>query len=204
MHKHLLGGLVLSLVLILAVLGALLLDRSPTPQDADPLQRVLSEYGVQLDLAAEVDSIAELPGHTTILARSGSDRLRIAITTDLDPADAPTRVAEVLAVIDNLFGDRQAPYPGQLSNTLRCPDEYKPRSLPRGPWAEAVLGLYANDRLAFGGCSEDLLRYHATVGIFYDPGTRRLFQVEYFASLDDDEDRGPEVVASFSRTEGRP
>ncbi len=200
MQKRLLGGLVLSLLAILAVLAVLLLDRPAPPAAPDPLQAALADYGVRLDLSATLDSRTELPGHTTLLATSGADRLRVAVTTDLAPADAPARVAELQAVIDNLFGDRQAPYPGQLSNTLQCPEEYKPEALPRGTWADAMIGLYANDRLAFGGCSEDLLRYHATVGIFYDPHTRRLFQVEYFASLDGADDRGPAVVASFSRT----
>ena len=114
----------------------------------------------------------------------------------------------MLAVIVNLFGDRQAPYPGQLSHTLQCPARFQPQDLPHDGEVLARLSLYANDRLAYGGCSEDLLRYHATVAMVYDADAQRLFQVEAFAALGteladtDAAARGASLVDGFALRPG--
>jgi hypothetical protein len=202
--RGLIAGLVGTLVIGLGVLAALTLR--PTPAPLTPAQARLARAGVALALPAEAQVLRaeeEAGRLQTALLSVGSDQLRLRITEGLDAAGAAARVEEVRQVMDNLFEDRQAPYPGQLSNTLRCPDEYRPTPVePRGE-ALAMVGLYANERLAFGGCSEDLLRYRATVGFFYDPSSRRLLRVEYFAALDAP-DAGPDLLRSLTLAAGSP
>jgi len=197
--RALIAGLVLTLAAGIAVLLVLL--TRPVEVPLSPLEVRLAATGVQLELPPEALLLradpAEGPLNSALFA-IGEDQLRLRVTPDLDAAAAAARVLETRQVIDNLFGDRQAPYPGQLSHTLRCPDRFQPAAVePRGE-ALAMLTLYANDRLTFGGCSEDLLRYHATVGFFHDPVGRRLFQVEYFAALESQRpDPGPALLRSL-------
>lgn len=202
MNRGLVLGLAASLVAVLAVLVVLLLTRPQPQAPTGELAMALATLGVSMDVDGQLTRVDDAAGRVSLLAELGGDRLRLRVDQDLDAAAADARIVEIRAVIDNLFGDRQAPYPGQLSNTLQCPERYQPEELPRGTWARSVIGLYANDRLAYGGCSEDLLRYHATVGFFYDAPGQRLFQVEYFAALDGEGDRGPAAVGSFSLAEG--
>lgn len=199
--RGLLAGLVLTLLAGLAVLAALLLRREAP---ASPAEAALAAAGVQLDLPddAQVLRSAQRDGRpASALLALGDDRLRLRVTEGLDAGDAEARVQELRRVLEGLFEDRQAPYPGQLSNTLRCPERFRPEAIaPRGEALELV-GLYANDRLGFGGCSEDLLRYRATVGYFYDPAGRRLLQLTYFADLDGP-DAGPALLGGLHLSGG--
>ncbi|MSP56300.1 MAG: hypothetical protein EXR69_11965 [Myxococcales bacterium] len=187
-----------SLVVILGAGFALLVD-GPAPAPQSELSRALGAVGASIDVPATVSTlnVQEAGGSLqSILAADGAARLRIRVTEGLDRDAAAKRVKDVRSMIDGLFEPRQAPYPGELSHTLQCPEEYQPMDVVERGDALALLQLYANDRLTFGGCSADLLRYHTTVGYFYSAGSRRLFGVEYFAIVGGD-DNGLRVVQSF-------
>lgn len=127
----------------------------------------------------------------------GADRMRVRVTTELGPGEGAALAREERALLDGLFEDHQAPYPGALSNTLRCADELRPADVePRGD-ALYLVQLYANDRYAFGGCAEDLLRYRATAGAWFDEGRAELIRVEYFEPKEGSTNRGPDVLRSL-------
>jgi hypothetical protein len=170
-----------TLALGLALLAVLLLR---PPQAQHPVEAMLASAGLALELPPHAAiEWADADGERLSAAsvEIGSDRLRIRVLHDLDPAAADTAVVEQRLQISELFEDRQAPYPGQLSNTLRCPEMYQPQPLALEEPARWMVRLYANDRMAFGGCSDDLLHYQATVGLFYDRVGQRLVRLEYFA-----------------------
>jgi hypothetical protein len=172
-----------SLAMLVLVLGVLLATRTPTVSAVDQALSTVSA-SVMVPKGATVAQARMNGDHLALVVVDiTGDRLRITVTEDLDSTAAQRRTDDVLAVIHNLFGDRQAPYPGQLSHTLQCPARFQPQDLPHDGETLARLSLYANDRLAYGGCSEDLLRYHATVSMVYDADAQRLFQVEAFAAL---------------------
>ncbi len=130
----------------------------------------------------------------SMLAERGEERLRIHVAWDLDAMAGPQRIQQSRAIIDGLYGERQAPYPGELSNTLKCPEEYRPTDIsPMGAAAQLV-HLYANERYAFGGCNPDLLAYRATVGMYYDESRRRFVEMTFFAPLEG-VDSGPTILA---------
>lgn len=191
-------GLSATLVGLLA-LGASLVMNAPAP--LTEVERWLATVGVSLDLpptATPLD-VQEHDGVlTSMLVADGDVRLRVKVTEGLSWAEAAVRAADQQAVITGLFEDHQAPYPGQLSNTLTCPDTYLPSSevLKRGLILGA-LHLYANDRLAYGGCSPDLLRYRSTVAWAYDGATSRLFTLEYHIPIDRP-DIGMDVMNSLT------
>lgn len=176
----------------------LLPEPSDTVRPASPLAANLGSLGLDLDLStsATVDR-ADVEENRLVhmLVHDGDARVRIRATHDLDPAAAERRIAEARQRIDALFGERQAPYPGELSNTLKCPEAFKPVDhTPRGT-AHTLVRLYANERLAFGGCADDLLAYRVTIGQYYDPASRRLVEVEYFSPRAAAADPGPDVLA---------
>ena len=102
-----------------------------------------------------------------------------------DAAAAAGYVDDQRVMIESLFHDRQAPYPGQLSTTLQCPDELKPvRGDTAGdPLLGLLYGLRANDRFAYGGCSEDLLTHHAALALFFCEERHQMVKVEYFTPV---------------------
>lgn len=198
MNGRTLATLAGSLGLLVVVLVVLLQTRPAPPSE---LARLLDTVTARVDapLGAQITEVdLDGPRLRQVVADVGGDRLRVRVTGGLDPETAATRIDEHVAVVFNQFGDRQAPYPGQLSHTLQCPEKFQPVLLPSLGAAVSAVGLYANDRLAYGGCSEDLLRYRATIGFFYEPTSEQMMQVEYFSALDGRPDRGAEVVAAFS------
>lgn len=164
---------------------------------ADPLALHLETVGAAITPAGEAVPLRVVaPGGTFSegLYAIGDDRLRIRVAeTGVEGAQmAEQERARILG----LFEERQAPYPGALSNALRCPEALRPAELPDRAGAVFLLSLFANDRMAFGACAEDLLRYRATVGAFVDRAGSRLVRVEYFEPKEA-EPRGPDTVRSF-------
>ncbi len=187
-----------SLVVGLAVLLGLLLRRSREPPS--PVRAMFASVGMASVLpqgAVILASEAQQGVLSSALVAVGDDRLRVMVVDDLDEAGAGAAVQEQWVHLASLFEDRQAPYPGQLSHTLVCPQAYRPERLEPVGQVRLLVRLYANDRLAYGGCSDDLLHYRATLGMVYDPGGRRLVRVEYFAPKQAAGDRDLEVVRSF-------
>ncbi len=198
MYGRLIALLLASLLAGSAALIYLLLPARESA--AGEVEELLATVGAAIDLSgdAEVLRAERSEGRLrSALVGIGEDRLRIRVSEELDSAAAEALVNESRALIENLFADRQAPYPGQLSHTLRCPERYLPVEVaPRGP-ALAMLRLFANSRLAFGGCSDDLLRYSATVAFFYDETAGRLFRAEYFSAKENPVDPGADLLRTF-------
>ncbi len=173
---------------------------------ADPLAVGLASVGAAVTVTGPVAALGvDAPRGVLVsgLYALGDDRLRLRVTAGLGPGEAAALALQERALIEGLFEDHQAPYPGALSTTLRCPDELRPAEVePRGG-ALFLLGLQANDRLAFGGCAEDLLHYRATVGAFQDGGGTLLIRIEYFEPKDEINSRGPDVLRSFRWTAAR-
>lgn len=180
-------------------LGVLALSPADSSVDAVPsaLQANLASVGLSLqlsDAAAVSRADVETGRLVHMLVEDRDARVRIRVSHDVDAVDAERRIAEARQRIDALFGERQAPYPGELSNSLKCPEAFKPTDhTPRGA-ARTLVRLYANERLAYGGCADDLLAYRSTVGQYYDPDAARLIQVEYHSPRAAD-DPGPAVLA---------
>jgi len=143
----------------LAGVGALL----PTETRAEPLKVVFD--GLQLR-----DGLYGL----------GNDRVRIRVTPGLTAEAATALAGDERSLILGLFTDHQAPYPGALSTTLQCPATLLPVEAEPVAGAEYALTLFANERFAFGGCAEDLLKFRATVAAFFGADEGLLLRIEFF------------------------
>ena len=196
----LLGGLV--------ALGILL----TTPADgipdggSSPLVANLASIGLSFSLSsAAVVGRADVEDGRLMhmLIEDGPARLRLRISHGLSPDEAERRIEAARQRLDSLYGERQAPYPGELSNSLKCPEAFKPVDHTPAGTAASLVRLYANDRLAFGGCADELLTYRASVAQYYAPSQGRLVQAEYYWPRAQPSDPGPALLSS-ARFDGVP
>lgn len=158
-------------------------------QEASGFSADLESVGVDLAVPEPVGVVQKEAGAAGLeeaVYTIGEDRLHLRVARGLDPAAGARMAADSEALILGLFEDHQAPYPGALSNTLQCSPALRPQPLEPKAGAVFLLTLLANDRYVFGGCADDLLRFHATVGAWYDAAWGELVRIEYF------EPRGPE------------
>lgn len=189
----------------LAALGILLTtpgDNAPGVSSS-PLATNLASIGfsVSLSSAATVGRADVEDGRLVhMLIEDGPGRLRLRVSHGVSPSDAQRRIESARERLDALYGERQAPYPGELSNSLKCPDAFKPVDhTPLGS-AASLVRLYANDRLAFGGCADELLTYRASVAQYYAPSQGRLVQAEYFWPREQSSDPGPALLSGARLT----
>lgn len=67
-------------------------------------------------------------------------------------------------LLNSIYQDHQAPYPGQITQVLSCPKDLRPRPLPEKEDPEAKRKgflLMANDREVFGACEAGKVHFHA-------------------------------------------
>lgn len=94
-------------------------------------------------------------------------------------------------LLESLFSQTAAPYPGVITNVIECPEEFKPKIV------EAENGtmytFFAGERFTYGICTQDLIVYYSTYGIFECKND--IFEVNVFSEKEGEE---PErIVESF-------
>ena len=195
------AGVSLALGLMTVVLVGVIALILGTSQTADPLREALESVEAQITVASSPEILraeAKEGRLQTALAAIGDDRLRVRVFDDHDSSSAQALSSDMRAQLLNLFGDRQAPYPGQLSQTLTCPERFLPVELETSGDMLLQMQFFANERFGYGGCDESLLAYRSTMALFYFPGSGQFFQLEYFEPVETEVLKGPEVLASFT------
>lgn len=112
-----------------------------------------------------------------LLAERDREVIRVKTVDGLDGPGAETYIREQSLMLLGVFDPRLPPYPEFMTRASGCPDKYSPvRKEGRlGPYYL----LYAGKRLTYGGCSEDLIEYRASIGFFYLPKEKRVIRFEY-------------------------
>ncbi len=67
-------------------------------------------------------------------------------------------------LLKSAYQEQDAPYPGQITKTVRCPVNFRPRPLPMREDAAAIRKgflLMANDRRVFGACDASVIKFYA-------------------------------------------
>ena len=90
----------------------------------------------------------------------------------------------------NLYKPAASPYSEAITNILGCDTEFWPVeiAIENGK----AFSLFANERMSFGVCSTDLIKYKAAYGVF-DCGVKGVFEVGVFSQSDGAE----EVIKKF-------
>lgn len=110
--------------------------------------------------------------------------LKIEAITGIDKASADLLLEDEALTVKALYEAALSPYPGEISNQIVCNERFKPVF----GTAEAKLNfsyfaLFATDRLTYGACSEDLVKYKAILAWAYCEKKKTLYRFELFAPL---------------------
>lgn len=125
-------------------------------------------------------------GEGHLVAGRDMEIIRIKTVDGLDGPGVEAYIKEQSAMLLGVFDPRLPPYPEFMTRASGCPDKYKPVR-KEGRYGPYYL-LYAGKRLTYGGCSEDLIEYRASIGFFYLPEKKRVIRLEYFIPKDRDID----------------
>lgn len=173
----------------LIALAVLVFRAWPGP-DRDDLRAALADLGLHSDDSRGYEVVEDRTrGAVRVLAGAADgNRISVKRVGDLSRSEATAYVEDRRVMLESLFLERQAPYPGQLSATLSCPDAFKPISHDVAGHAtlRLLVELYANDRFAYGGCADDILTYHAALGVHVCDGGASVVEVEVFTPRDGD------------------
>lgn len=132
---------------------------------------------------------------------SGDSLVRVQRVLDVSASDAEVLTRARIAQIEGQYKPARSPYPGVISDTVVCAQQYMP-SFRDGVLPSKIVyrsfSAYANDRLQYGPCTEQQARYGAEAVLFYCQNTKQLYEVEMFIPLSLYKQKG-EGVFSFDR-----
>ncbi|MBI2592748.1 MAG: hypothetical protein HYW37_01115 [Candidatus Colwellbacteria bacterium] len=95
-------------------------------------------------------------------------------------------------ILKLLFEPTTSPYPEFITNIVKCDEEFKPKE--EKVESGVIYSLFAGERMNYGICSEDLIKYHSRYGLF-DCGGKGIFEVNLFGADDAQIDK---IIKSFS------
>lgn len=162
-----------------------------------------------LDVSININGVYKVTGYKiiedssrhikSIFAKSDKDIIKIEVLGGLTEKGATQYITDQRSSIDSLFTGSLSPYPGILSHTLECPEEYIPKveeEQVEDSW-RIFYYLYANNRLTFGGCAEDVLAYVAVLAFIYCKDKNEVYHIEYFTPKDNLTTEYKEIIKSF-------
>lgn len=182
--------LIITTVILLACLAGavLLLEKPAPPKTPESLADLAPELGLTV------------PGGDTFrlvknFTRTGTDHparsieaeavgklLKIEVIRDLGPEEAARTREERLTMLNSLFSNAPAPYPGMITNQVTMPDTLRPRKLEITV-AGVSLPLYilpASSRHTYGVTEEAQTAFQAGVFFLYDQPGRILYRFDLF------------------------
>jgi arylsulfatase A-like enzyme len=178
---------------------------------ARTLDTVFEEYGFSLqglgDFSVEKDTRRELPDSVThiVIARKADVVVKIEITPAIGETAARAYIKERKYVLESLFKRLPNPYPGMITNTIECPDAFKPEICETEISGDPVPVFILNStpRFTYGACVDELIRYRGVSAFIYAAGKKTLFRVELFYPKEHFyKERALAVLRSFSDGKG--
>lgn len=108
--------------------------------------------------------------------------LRLEIIKLVSTATAKKYIQDRIYVIESLFKNIPAPYPGELTHSIQVPVELKPEVISLnivGLDRQAYI-LYATSRFTYGAGAADLITYRGVLTFIYDEGRESVYILELF------------------------
>jgi len=100
-----------------------------------------------------------------------------------------------LAMLKSIFEPQLPPYPEFLTKESGCAERYKPIEKESGYGKYFI--MYAGERLGYGVCVDDLIKYKASLGYFYCKNSNKVFKVQYFINKEKGNDKISDLNNSF-------
>jgi len=133
-----------------------------------------------IDQWKETD-IYELSKNTyRALLQAPSYTIRVEKHSGITSADAATLTKVRTMQMSGLFDEARSPYPGILSDRIRCDDQLKPQieQMNNEGLKVVYVTAWVNNRLQYGTCVEGDLPYKSYSATFYCAGEKALYQIE--------------------------
>ena len=141
------------------------------------------EFIVQKDILREggPDSSRSIEG------RRGNTLLKIEIATGLSEVQAAQKMGERLAMIQSLYSNIPAAYPGMVSNTVTMADALQPevKEVVIGAATFPLYILTSNSRYTYGAMTEDTAAYRGGLCFLFNSSTGTLYRFDYFTPKDE-------------------
>lgn len=115
------------------------------------------------------------------LLKSGSITVRVEKYLNTKPIQAQSNNEYKLMQLSSLYEDAKSPYPGALSDRISCDNQYKPviRAYKSGGMDIRSYSGFLNDRMQYGGCLREQIAYSSRAVIFYCPGHKAWYHLEF-------------------------
>lgn len=119
------------------------------------------------------------------LYEKGDGLLKVEIRSNSTKLESDQNIQSQITKIKGLFEDAAAPYPGEISDQIHCSDEFKPiySQKQQNGIQISYFTAFVNNRLTFGSCSADQIRYQDTMLMFYCPRQKNFIQLEILLPL---------------------
>jgi arylsulfatase A-like enzyme len=182
--------LIITTVILLACLaGAVLLLKKPAPPK---VPETLADLAPELGLSVPGGETFRL---TKNLSRSGDGHaarsiegeaagrlLKIEAISNLSPEEAARTREERLTMLNSLFSNVPAPYPGMITNQVTMPDGLRPRKLEVrvAGVPQQLYILPASPRHTYGVTEEAQAAFQAGVLFLYDQTNRTFYRCDLF------------------------
>jgi hypothetical protein len=119
---------------------------------------------------------------------SNGTLLIISVFKNLDDTSTKKLVNDKIAILESQYEVRGAPYPGEITQNIVCPEQFKPiKNIINNQYSLANYQLYSTKSLTYGVCVKDLAAYNTFLGFFYCD-KKRLFQIELFVPINYEEE----------------
>ena len=162
------------------------------------LNPVLADIGISI--SGFENFILDEKENNNIVAHDGEAILTISLIKNINTVQAKRFVNEKIAVLESQYEIRNAPYQGEVTREIVCPDQFKPiQNVINNSYSLVNYKLYSTKSLTYGVCVSDLIVYRAFLGFFYCDNNR-LFQIEIFVPIEN-ERKFNETLKKFSSFE---
>jgi len=171
------------------------------------LSEILAENGVAVDWPASAKAEAfqqrksgEMSFLTVRAAGSGSKQVEFEIIAPIENNAAMAMFNIKRRAIQSSYANHPTPYAGEVTNTTICPEQFQPHNIEAANSVEIdnTLIARANQRRAWGNCTEDPNALIGATAFFYDHQNKRLVQMTIFEkSKNYSEKSVNEILKSF-------
>lgn len=137
---------------------------------------------------------------TDLTAGRGEQVFRVRRITNVAKDAAANYINDQRIKLESIFNPAPSPYFAILTKEIECPKDFLPIYNESIKASNKVLYyiLYANERLNYGVCSEDLIAYRAINGFTYCENTKDLYHLEYFVPNEEYGETIEEIIRAFS------
>ena len=132
--------------------------------------------------------------------KSDLDYLTVKTYNNIEDSSARKIMEDKKFLIDNLFKTQPSPYPDVVSNSVNCPNQFKPIPYENhniNMWFFAYK-IYANDRFIFGECADDEVFYTSLYIFIYNRKSKILNEIKYFTPKSSPVNKPEKLIGKIS------